>query len=78
MEKNKKAKPPKASENKAKVVETKPPQLNHRLALKYLDEIVSLAPVSRQGHVQAQQALQQLSIGIARLEQLEKEKAPNP
>lgn len=64
----------KASKNKAANIETKPPQLNHRKAIEYLDNIVSLAPVSRQGHIQAQQALQQLSGAIAELEQLKKQK----
>ena len=51
----------------------KPVPPDYRKALEYLDNIASLAPVSRQGHVQAQEASQQLSGAIAELEQL---KAP--
>ena len=44
---------------------------NYRVALEYLDKLVALAPVSRQGHIQAQQALSQLSGLIVKVEQLE-------
>ena len=76
MSKKPKTKKPKikANQNKAKQIETRPPQLNYRTALQYLDNIVALAPVSRQGHIQAQQALQQLSGALTELEQLKKPK----
>lgn len=68
-----------ARKNQAKDVET--PQLptvpkqqpNHCQALQFLDSIVAMAPVSRQAHIQAQQALQQLSGAIAELERLKKD-----
>lgn len=72
-------KKPKASRNKAKDVETKPvppiamprrQQINNRQALQFLDSIIALAPVSRQNHIQAQQALQQIGRVVSELEQL--------
>lgn len=70
---------PKASKNKAKDVET--PQLptvprqspNYRQTLQFIDSIVAMAPVSRQAHIQVQQALQQISGAIAKLEKLKKD-----
>ena len=68
----------KSSRNKAEKIETKldPPrqQPNHLQALKMLDFCVGEAPLSRQQHVQAQQALRQLSGAIGELEQLKKGK----
>jgi len=72
----------KASQNKAKRIET--PQLprkvqqqaNHRQALRFLDNVAALSPVSRQTHIQAQQALQQIGAAVdelARLKQTKKE-----
>lgn len=77
------SKKPKATRNKAENIETKPvPPIptpprqppNHRQALQFLDNIVAMAPVSRQAHIQAQQALQQLSEAIGELERLKNEK----
>lgn len=73
------SKRPKASNNKAENVET--PQLptaprqqpNHRQALQFLDSVVAMSPVNRQAHIQAQQAMQQLSGAIAELEKLKKD-----
>lgn len=70
------------AKNKAKNVET--PQLpamprqqaNHRQVLQFLDSIVAMAPVSRQAHIQAQGALQQLSGAIAELEKLKEDERP--
>ena len=67
----------KATKNLAKDVKpklAKPQNPNHRTALQYLDNIVSLAPISRQGHIQAQQALQQLGGAITELELRKKDK----
>ena len=64
---------PKATKNKAKDVET-PPQLNYQGALQFLDSAASMSPLNRQQHIQAQQAVQQLSQALAELEQLKKEK----
>jgi hypothetical protein len=66
------AKKPKPSENKAKDVET--PRLNHQGALQFLDIAVSMSPLTRQQHVQAQQAVQQLDAALVELEQLKKPK----
>ena len=53
--------------NTAKAVETKP---NYMADLQFLDNLVSLSPVSRQAHVNAQQALRNLSGAIAELNKL--------
>ncbi len=66
-------KKPKPSKNKAKDVET-PPRLNYQGALQFLDGAVSMSPLNRQAHVQAQQAIQQLGQALAELERLKKEK----
>lgn len=70
----------KAKKNLAKAVET--PQLprriqqqaNHRQALQFLDSIVALSPVSRQAHIQAQQALQQIGGAVDELAKLKEAK----
>ena len=69
----------KAKKNLATDVET--PQLpviprqqpNYRQALQFIDSIVAMAPVSRQAHIQVQQALQQLSGAISELEKPKKD-----
>ncbi len=66
----------KAKLNKAKDVETKPmprQQQNHLQALQFIDQCVAMAPLGRTQHVQAQQALQQLSGALGELERLKNE-----
>lgn len=74
-----------ASQNKAENVETRPPppivpsprqRVDNRQAVQFIDSIVALSPVSRQTHIQVQQALQQISGAIGELEQLKKTKTP--
>ena len=65
---------PKASNNKAKDVETKP--LSNQSALQFLDSIISLAPVSRRTHVRVQDAITQISRALIELEMLKKDKSP--
>lgn len=62
---------PKTSKNLAKDIETKPP-LNYQGALQFLDGAVSMSPLNRQAHIQAQQAVQQLGQALTELERLKK------
>lgn len=70
----------KASKNKAKDTEPKskivPPQrqqpATHLQMLQFIDRCVSMASLSRNDHVQAQQALRQISGALGELEQLKK------
>ena len=64
---------PNVTKNKAKDVET-PPRLNYQGALQFLDGAVSMSPLNRQAHIQAQAAVQQLGQALIELEQLKKEK----
>lgn len=62
---------PKSGRNLAKNVETRPQprqQADNKTALQFLDSIISLSPVNRQTHVQAQQALQQIDGALKRLD----------
>ena len=43
-------------------------QTNPQQLLQFLDNIVAMAPVTRQVHFQAQQAIQQLSVALKRLD----------
>lgn len=66
-----------AKKNLAKDVETtrlpqQPP--DNRTALRFLDSMVALSPISRQQHISAQAAIQQLSMAIGELERLKMEK----
>ena len=72
MAKNKKAKNRrvKSTANLAKTIETRRP--SHQQALQFLDNIVAMAPVNRDKHILAQQALKQLGGAITELEALKK------
>lgn len=68
---------PKASRNKAKDTGTKPipptmarprQQINNQQAFEFIDNMIALAPVSRQMHIQAQQAIQQIGGALKRLD----------
>ena len=77
----------KASQNKAKDVEKKPPpqisppprqQANYRQMFQFLDGVISEAPVSRRTHIQAQQSIQQIEREMSRLtKEVEQLKRPN-
>lgn len=74
------SKRPKASKNLAKHTETKPimsprpqQQPDNQTALRFLDSMVSLAPVSRQQHVSVQGAIAQLSRVLQELERVKLE-----
>jgi len=73
MKKEKTRKPGKIKSalNKARNVETKP---NYMADLQFLDNMVALSPVSRQAHVQAQQALRSLSGAVMELDKLKEAK----
>lgn len=71
---------PKSRRNLAKHVETSPPitprprqMVDNKTALQFLDSLIALAPVNRQTHIQAQQALTQISGALQELETLKKE-----
>lgn len=74
----KEVKRPKSRRNLAKDAETPPimpqprQQANNQTALQFLDSIIALAPVSRQTHIQAQQALGQIGKALNELETLKK------
>lgn len=60
----------KAKQNLAQNTE----QANPQQLLQFLDNIVAMAPVNRQVHVQAQQAIQRLNGALGELDKLQKEK----
>ena len=51
-----------------------PPVANHFQALQFIDKCVSMAPLSRNDHVQAQQALRQLSGALGELDRMKTDK----